>query len=487
MVHLTDSGTQWALALLLCVLMGTCLLIVVAMFRRWQHIRYLYYRHSLHSQYRSILAEVLSGTASAHGTQVLRELPLPALELLFDPLFSRRRVPEGHLAPLRALCAELGLIELWQQRLAKGEEMRTRPGSPPGASTRLPQPPPRLLLRAKGIRNLGILRHEPSWPLLVRTLDDPHPDIQSVALRALAAIHAPESFPVVLGRLHTVVLERCASPSLQALQAALVCFDLTSSAALLPSLRHPHRQIRLIATDILRVMVGRNASREPDLLLGPEVISGEITELLVTDLCRDTSAEVRGHAAEVIAFLRDPRATTVLYELLFDPQWPVRLRTVRALARSHHSTDLLLLGICDRLRDSHGHVREAAIQTLISLGGRGRQQLFEHFLTSSDPLTRQQIVEAVERTGLLASLVEDYGKGTGGLEALMVEQLASEAAPLGLSGVLRMLNPPARQRFQERFLPYAYLKMQLQEEAPLEGGSETDLQQILDFPPVLAT
>jgi hypothetical protein len=487
MVHLTDSGTQWALALLLCVLMGTCLLILVAMFRRWQHIRYMHYRHTLHSKYRSILAEVLSGTASAHGTQILRELPLPALELLFDPLFSRRRVPEGHLAPLQALCAELGLIELWQQRLAKGEGMGTRPGSPPGASIRLPQLPGRLLLRAKGIRNLGILRHKPSWPLLVRSLDDPHPDIQSVALRALAAIHAPESFPGVLGRLHAVVLEGCASPSLQALQAALVCFDLTCSAALLPSLRHPHRQIRLIATNILRVMAGRNAFRERDLLLGPEVISGEITELLVTDLCRDTSAEVRGHAAEVIAFLAHPHATTVLYERLIDPQWPVRLRTVRALARSHHSTDLLLLGIRDCLRDSHGNVREAAIQTLISLGGRGRQQLFEHFLTSSDPLTRQQIVEAVERTGLLASLVEDYGKGTGGLEALMVEQLASEAAPLGLSGVLRMLNLPARHRFQERFLPYAYLKMQLQEETPSEGSSETDQQQILDFPPVLAT
>jgi hypothetical protein len=163
----------------------------------------------------------------------------------------------------------------------------------------------------------------------------------------------------------------------------------------------------------------------------------------------------------------------------------VRLRAVRALARSHHSTDLLLLGILSRLHDSHALVREAAIQTLISLGGWGRQQLFEHFLTSSDPLTRQQIVEAVECSGLLASLVENYSKGRGGLEALMVEQLASEAAPLGLSGILRMLNPPARQRFQERFLPYTYLKMQLQEETPWEG-SETEQQQILDFPPVLA-
>jgi HEAT repeat protein len=487
MIHLTDSATQWALALLLCVLTGTFLLIVLAMFRRWQHIRHMRYRHSLRSHYRSILAEALSGTASAYRTHLLRQLPLPALELLFDPLFSRRRVPEGRLAPLQALCAQLGLIKLWQQRLAEGEEMRNRPESPPGASARIPRLSPQLLQRAKAIRNLGVLRHEPSWPLLVRTLDDPHPDIQSVTLRALGAIHALASFPALLRRLHTVILEKGATPSLQALQAALVCFDLTSSAALFASLRHPHRQIRLIATDILRVMAGRNASREPDLLLGPEAISGEITALLVTNLWRDPSAGVRGHAAEVIAFLRDPRATTVLYELLFDPQWPVRLRTVQALAGSHHATDLLLLGICDRLCDSHAQVREAAIQTLISLGGRGRQQLFEHFLTSSDPLTRQQIVEAVERTGLLAPLIEDYGQGTGGLEALMVEQLAGVAAPLGLSGALRMLNPPARQRFHERFLRYGHFTIQLREETRWQGGSQTDPQQILDFPPILAT
>ena len=63
----------------------------------------------------------------------------------------------------------------------------------------------RYLLRAKSIRNLGTLRHRPSWPLLVNALDDRHPDIQLVALRSLAALGAPESFPVLRERLHAVV------------------------------------------------------------------------------------------------------------------------------------------------------------------------------------------------------------------------------------------------------------------------------------------
>lgn len=208
--------------------------------------------------------------------------------------------------------------------------------------------------------------------------------------------------------------------------------------------------------------------------------------MLLTNLCRDPSAEVRGRAAEIIAFLADPRATSVLYKLLFDPQWYVRLRAVRALANLRHSTPYLLLGIRDCLRDSHWRVREAAMQTLIALGRRGRQQLYEHFLTSQDQATREQIVEVIERSGLMASLVEGYGEGAGGVEALMVEQFASEAAPLGLSGVLRMSNPQVRQKFLERFLPVAHFKMQLQEETSLEASAGTGLQQVLEFPSVLA-
>jgi HEAT repeat protein len=473
--------------ILVCVLIGTCLLIAVAIFRRRQQIRYSRYVRSLESTYRPILATLLSGRPTAHGIDTLRGLPLADLELLLDPLFSVGGVGQKHVAVLQALCAELGLIRLWQHRLTAGAEPKTRRGSPCGTSLRPPAPSPlRLLLRAKSIRNLGVLRYRPSWPLLLRALDDPHPDIQSVALRALATIRAPGSFPALVERLRAVVLGKSASPSPRTLKAALACFDLTCSAALLSSLRHPHRRIRILATDSLRVMVCRKAALESDFLLRPEVCSPAIAEILLTNLWRDPSPEVRGRAAEVIAFLADPRATSVLYQLLFDPQWYVRLRAVRALANPRHSTPHLLLGIRDCLRDSHWRVREAAMQTLISLGGRGRQQLYEYFLTSQDQATRKQVVEVIERSGLMASLVAGYCEGAGGVEALIVEQFASQAAPLGLSGVLRMSKPQVRQKFLERYLPAAHFKMQLQEETPLGASAGMDLQHVLEFPSVLA-
>ncbi len=474
MVQVPDSATYWALALSLCVSVGIGALIIVAILRRGQQILYFRYLHGLRKRYRGILAETLSGKRQGQGLDTLRRLPLRDLELLFDSAFSRRRVPRSHLVVMRSICTDLGLIQRWQQCVADRARANHR-----GSSRCLQR-------RAKSIRNLGILRHEPSWPLLVKALDDPRHDIQTAALRALGAIHVPESFPAILDCLHAAALGRQTSPSLAAVESALVCFDLRSSPLLEVSLRHPHREIRRVAADTLRVMTAREAALRPDFQLTQDVFSGEMAELLLRDLWRDSVAEVRAAAAEVIALLPGPRVSTVLYELLFDSEWQVRLRTVRALANSRHATDLLLLGIRDCLRDSHGLVRDAAIHTLITLGPRARQHLYEHFLITEDPNLRAQIVEAIERTGLLATLVEGYSGGAGGVEALMVEELASRSAPLGLSGVLQMANPPIREKFQERFLPFARFKMELLERTSSGANPPPDLQQILEFPPVLA-
>ena len=84
------------------------------------------------------------------------------------------------------------------------------------------------------------------------------------------------------------------------------------SSDLLPLLRHENRKLRWLAVDILRGMTYRSAARDPNFFLGPHVLAIEVADLLVTELCRDTSAEVRGPAAEVIAFLQCPEATTLL-------------------------------------------------------------------------------------------------------------------------------------------------------------------------------
>jgi hypothetical protein len=114
MVNISDPVTQWAFIILITVVMGTFLLIAVAFIRRWQQIRYLRYVHALQREYRPLVAKLLAGQRNPAAITALRELPMADLELLFDPLFSRRKLPARHLVFLRALCAELGLIALWQ-------------------------------------------------------------------------------------------------------------------------------------------------------------------------------------------------------------------------------------------------------------------------------------------------------------------------------------------------------------------------------------
>jgi HEAT repeat protein len=488
MFKTADPLTELALTTLVSVLIGTFLLVAVAIFRRWQQTRYSHYLESLHTRYGLILEQLLYGTRTPQGVAALRKLPLSDLERLFDPLLSTPRDSDTHFAFLLAICTELGMVELWQRRLAAADDpLPTRPASL-GSHSKLhaPAAPQRLLLRAKSIRNLGILRHHPSWPLLVKALDDPHADIQTVTLNALAAIRAPGSFRVLMERLQAVALGRRATPPLPSLQAALACFDVAFCSDLLPALRHPHRRIRFLAIELLRLIVRRETAQDPLFLLTKENLSPEITDLLLTDLYRDAIGEVRGRVAEVIAFLADPRAPTALFELCFDEQWYVRLRAVRALAHPRHNTPLLLLGIRDCLRDAQWRVREAAVHTLIALGPSGKQQLYEHFLTSDDQAMREQIVEVFERTGLMASLIEAYSQGTCGVEALVVEQIASGAAPLGLPEVLRTAVPHVRLKFTERFVHYSRFKMRLQMGAPPEAAALVARQKMLEFPPALA-
>jgi hypothetical protein len=131
-------------------------------------------------------------------------------------------------------------------------------------------------------------------------------------------------------------------------------------------------------------------------------------------------------------------------------------------------------------------VREAAIQTLLSLGPEGKYQLYEHFLTSPDRTLREQIVEVLERTGLVSALVEEYSAGTNGVDALIVEQLAGAAAPLGLSGLLHTLDPEIRQKFLHRLIPDAQSKMPLPEERGPEVESAIRLQRVHELPPFRA-
>lgn len=462
------------------VFAGMFLLILITFLRRWQRVRFVHYGHQIQVHYRPMLATLmLSGVRSPAAIAALRKLPEADLDLLLDPLFAKRKLASQQRVFLRNICAELGLVNLWQSRIANGRGFKPS-GNAALAQAKRPSAPPHL--RAKALRNLGILAHQQSWAYLAHALDDPHPDIQLAGLRSLAALGGSNAFGVLRARIHALVLGERQTPPMPSLLAAMSRFELNCIPALLPSLNHSNRQIRLHAMEVLRTMASREAVRQPDFVLNEAALTPPVMELLFHRLPVDVSDEIRARASEVLVYLTDPRATLVLHNLLFDPQWFVRLRTLLSLANLRQGAAPLHPDIRVFLRDSQWQVREAAIQALISLRPEDRHELYRFYLGCEDRNIRNQIAEMLQRTGLMSRLVEDYSGGVRGLPALVVEELASHSAPAGLWGILQTTAPDIREKFMDRLLPFAHARMLSPEPVRPVMERVYQFQQPLEFP-----
>lgn len=423
MPFLIEHIIGFVITVLVGVLLATGLFVALALRRRQQRDRYFLHLDDVRQKVRPVLAALLDATLDYQEgliqLQRVRDQDGPAV---LEHLLLERRPTPPQLPLLRQLCEDLGLVRLWQQQLTGSPDT-----TPTGRLQALAQAPwSRLyrlsfLVRAKSAENLGIIHHQPSWPLLVKALADPHPDVQEVALRSLASIQEPESFPALMERLHAVVLNPTVRLALRSVKSALVGFPLRQAAGLLGSLQHTHPRIRFLATDIIREMVEREAAPNPEFILGPASFSPELMELFSAQLCFDPNPDVRARAAPVIAYLSDSRAITVLLTLLDDPEWFVRLHTVRALGKRRFLPQLAPLA--RRLIDSHWMVRQATVHTLVGFEFAGIRQLTEHFLSTQDRYSREQIADEWQRTGFIPTLLQQYGQEGAEREHHIIEQL----------------------------------------------------------------
>jgi hypothetical protein len=289
--------TSLATFILATVTVGTAALALGAMVRRWHQDRSDRRLKSLCIHYALTPGALLERKYSAQYLARLRALPLSDLELLLEPLLLKCASDPPLATVLDELCLELGLIDVWQWRIL-GQfahlSFRQALSTPNGVLhffARL-----HFLLRARSARNLGLLRHQASWPILARALDDPHPDVQQVALRSLAALRQPQSFPALLDRMNKAVTENHAGLSFHSLKAAMAEFPLSQGPQLLPALRHPHPRIRAAAAEILLEM----AKREP---AGTQAL-GEYKSAFdreLATLASDADPEVGDVVAELIA------------------------------------------------------------------------------------------------------------------------------------------------------------------------------------------
>jgi len=436
-------------AIVITVLLGTGALIIMAVARRQRRESYFRRIDDLRQRYGPVIASMLSQKLEyERGRDVLKGISGVDRDYVLEQLCLEKKPTPDQVPILRRLCEDLGLVRLWQQRLS-GQlgiaSIRDTLASPEGILHRVGRL--HFLLRAKAADNLGIIQHRASWPLLVKALEDPHPDVQAVAVRSLAAIQEPASFGPLVERLHAVILKPSTRLSLRSIKTALISFPLKQAVGLIPSLTHAHRRIRFLATDIIREMVERQAAWDEDFVLDAQVFPAELGNIFLGQLCFDENPDVRARSAPVISFLADPRSTPVLLTLLEDAQWFVRLHAVRALAKRKFLSQAPQ--VAQRLTDPHWMVREAAARTLLVFGRVGSDQLAGHFLATQDRYSQEQIADEIQRAGLVPNMLAQYATEAEGSEGKVIEQLVQMGKT---SYVVSVLQTTSDQRLRRKFL-----------------------------------
>jgi len=422
--------TNLARSTLAVVAGGTLLLAAGAMVRRWHSDRFDLRVKKLCGDYGLTPAGLLQGKYSPQHLAGLRVLPLSTLELLLEPLLLRCSSAPPLVSVLRGLSLELGLIDAWQRRVLgqfPSTTLRQALTMPDGLLYFLPRL--RFLLRARSARNLGLLRHQASWPVLARALDDAHPDVQQVALRSLAALCVPESLPVLVAQMDKAVSARRSGLSLHSLKAALATFPPSQALQLLPALRHPDPRVRGAAAEVLREMAKHQTVGFSALLQYRAVLDRELAAL-----ASDADPGVRLIAGEVIALLASASPSSGMTPAPEENSTGARAGALQALLER---PKLLRLAEIQRfLSDPQPSVRQAAVRAYLAHGPRGISRLYEVFLKTVDKSLRDLIIEELDQAGVLLSLLQNLGDSPSNLETQVVRQFVSMGATHRLKAAL---------------------------------------------------
>ena len=384
-------------------------LAALSLFALWQHSS----RHSrlrrvrdLQSKVEPLLTSLFSGSIEyAAALKRIGDLAAQSESDSIGELLTAEPNPPGErILILRSLCEDLGLVALWQRQLIL--EQPSASGRDSGhrqVHVGRRRHVFAFVLRAEAAENLGIIRHQPSWPLLVRALSDPHLTVRSVAARALASILEPESFPGLAEHLPSAALELAPEISAGTLKMALASFPVNEASRLKKFLEDPSWQVRSLAAGVIAAMLQQQDAGSGCESLPPCVPDAGVLDIFFGRLAFDQNPELRARASDVAGYVHDPRSLALLKQLVNDAEWFVRLRAVKALARHRPTSVVTIKG---SLTDSHWRVREAAAQALCDFGQLGVGVLLDHFSTTTDRYSQEQIAEQIGKAGMLPLILE---------------------------------------------------------------------------------
>ncbi len=440
MPFLAERFIHVVLLLAAIIFLVSLLLIAVAIGRRFRREREFKILDAFRERSRSIL-EVLSAGALDYeaALEQIRKMIEPRYAQDIERILLEQLDQPRYRAAIGRLIEDLGMIRSWQRRV--GDTTKPPPGSR-GAAPSLRREA-RFYHRARDAQNLGRVGHRESWRLLVKALDDAHEDVREAAVRSLAVIGEPESFPALVEQLRASLTSPKPLLSDRVLRPALARFPLALADHLQPLLEHSNSQVRLAAAHVLRDML---ANESAAVRSGSVKLKPDLSRLIPNRLAGDNDPDVRAVAADLMSFLQDEASGDKLIRSAGDAEWFVRLHAVRAIGERRNQKFHAVLAA--RLTDQHWRVREAAARALAGSGPEEARELLRAFVAAGDEYARDQIAEALDTSGLMAELA----KRCAGGDAPQEREVLFEVVKMGKTSCLESWLKRQTERERRAFL-----------------------------------
>ena len=392
------------------------LFLAFVFYRRLARTRYYAVKDAARARYQHVITKFLHGELEVVRTAALLDeaASQPEQDALQDMLLN---APPEQQQRISELLFALGNVERWARtafgyRRGRTFVQRAFRGDPPLGTGPANRWNPVLRLRffsvprAIAIEHLGALAPKLSTYFASEALADPALEVQRTAVAVLGKHRVPAAIPELVKQLELAV-GQASDVSLRSVKAALVCYQIDDLPWFLDVLEHPNPRVRFLLVDAVREICIRAARELP---LNKNDFSQPFYELFLHKLAVDPSADVRARSAGVIGFFRDQGAAQTLRTLLNDENEFVRLHATRACGDRLFAPlvrDLLL-----RLEDPKWKVRESAARSLRAMGREGFDELLRLFVSTNDRYTADQIIDEVQRSGMVEDIVSSLVPGS---------------------------------------------------------------------------
>jgi hypothetical protein len=283
--------------------------------------------------------------------------------------------------------------------------------------------------RARAVAQLGQLDGDFAQTFMDEAQHDPSPYVGRANVAAMGQNR--ESFAVsVLLELLRQAAEGVNGLSVLSVKTALVRYPMTELPQFTQSLSDPNPKFRYMVVDSIREICDNT-----NLTLSTQDFPPDLYRWFLDQAKHDSSVDVRARSARVIRHFHDAGAVVALRALMQDENEFVRLHAVRSCADPYYTE--LIPDVVQRIGDAKWRVREASVKTLATFGNEGRTQLANYFLSTPDTYASEQIVEEMQRGGIIGDLLP--GLGSEGPESWVVMKVCSKMVRMGKTSLLTEL------------------------------------------------